>query len=444
MHYLIVSFTHKNTNISTREQLAFGNDLEKETFLTKIVDCNYINEAILTSTCNRVEIVASVSDTKKAVKSILEALTIKSKISEEELSNIADIYEDENAVHHLFTVVSSLDSLVVGETQIAGQFKDAFKFSIDNGFANQKLTRLANFSFKCAKKVRTATSLGTGSVSVASTAVAKAKEIFQDENDVKALVIGAGEMSELTIRHLLRENFKVVVTSRNLKKAQLLAATIVSSNSSYSSDMIEVRPYEKLATLLNKMRVLVTATSAPYPIITKDMVEFVEFQRYWFDIAIPRDIEPMEISKVNIYAVDDLKDIVDKNLDLRAAQAKEAYSIIGKSTKEFYKWLGSLGVEPMLKRIYLNADDIIEKKIQNAISKKFIDSSNKENITKLCKTVISEFLHTPSQNLRNSSQSSDSDKLVYLVKSLYGMTDLEELEEKEKCEQNLRKHIHEI
>ncbi len=438
MHYLIVSFTHKNTNIGTREKLAFGNDLEKETFLERVVDCNYINEAILTSTCNRVEIVASASEVKKATKSILEALDEKSKIGVDELWDIVDTYEDENAVHHLFTVVSSLDSLVVGETQIAGQFKDAFKFSLDKKYAGQKLTRLVNYAFKCAGKVRTATSLGTGSVSVASAAVAQAKEIFSDTKDVKALVIGAGEMSELTIRTFLRDGFNVVLASRNIKKAQLLATTIIASNTAYSANMIEIEPYEKLPVLLNEMQLLVTATSAPYPVITNDMVENVGFQRYWFDIAIPRDIDSIEYNNLKIYAVDDLKDIVSKNLASRSEQARQAYSIIGNMTKEFYQWLGSLGVEPVLKNIYLNANSIIESKVQNAISKKFIKEDDKENITKLCQTVMSEFLHTSSSNLREVSKESDSDKLVYLVKSLYGIDSLEDLQEKEICEQNLR------
>ena len=427
MHYLIVSFTHKNTNISTREKLAFNNDLEKETFLSQVVDCNYINEAILTSTCNRVEIVASVKDIKKAMFSVIEALNKKSDISKEELESIVDTYEDENAVHHLFTVVSSLDSLVIGETQIVGQFKDAFKFSLDKNFANQKLTRLANYSFKCAKKVRTITRLGTGSVSVASTAVAKAKDIFKDKKDTKALVIGAGEMSELTIRHFLRDGFKVVLISRNIKKAQLLATTIISSNSSYDSSMIEIESYDKLSQLLSQMQLLVTATSAPYPIITNEIVKNTNFTRHWFDIAIPRDIEVENINGVNVYAVDDLKDQVDKNLEQRATQAKEAYSIIGQMTKEFYAWLGSLGVEPMLKNIYLGANEIIEKKVQNAISKKFINKEDQVNVTKLCQSVMNEFLHTQSKNLRASSKEVDSDKLVYLVKSLYGIDNLDEV-----------------
>ncbi len=421
MHYLVVSFTHKNTNIGTREKLSFGNDLEKETFLNTVVECTYINEAILTSTCNRIEIVASVANVKNAIKSVLEALSKRSNVSFDELRDIVDTYEDESAVHHLFTVVSSLDSLVVGETQIAGQFKDAFKFSRDKGFVNGKLTRLVNYAFKCAKQVRTATSLGTGSVSVASAAVAQAKEIFTDSKDIKALVIGAGEMSELTIRTFLRDGFKVVLTSRNIKKAQLLAATIISSNTSYESSMIEIEPYDKLKQLLNELPLLVTATSAPYPIITSTLVENVSFQRYWFDIALPRDIDISSDDNITIFAVDDLKNIVQKNLDSRSNEAKLAYSIIGSMTKEYYIWLGSLEVEPVLKKMYENGNNIIDKKIQNAIKKHFIKDEDQENIQKLCQSVLTEFLHTSTSKLREYAKTSDSDRVINMVQKLYNL-----------------------
>jgi glutamyl-tRNA reductase len=187
--------------------------------------------------------------------------------------------------------------------------------------------------------------------------------------------------------------------------------------------MIEVEPYDKLEQLLNKMRLLVTATSAPYPIINNNQVNHTNFTRHWFDIAIPRDIEVSSDYNIKVYAVDDLKDQVDKNLEQRAIQAKEAYLIIGQMTKEFYQWLGSLGVEPMLKNIYLNANNIIENKIQTAIKKHYIKEEDKENISKLCQSVMVEFLHTPTKNLRQSSKQIDSDKLIYLVKRLYNMED---------------------
>ncbi|MGB5866477.1 MAG: glutamyl-tRNA reductase, partial [Arcobacteraceae bacterium] len=150
MEYLVISFTHKNTDIATREKIAFNNDVEKEAFLKKILATDVINEAVLLSTCNRIELLISTNNSKESSKIAIEKFANHSNLTQEELFHRADIYDNESAIHHIFTVASSLDSLVVGETQIAGQLKDSFKFSIDKGFSEQKLSRVIHFAFKCA------------------------------------------------------------------------------------------------------------------------------------------------------------------------------------------------------------------------------------------------------------------------------------------------------
>lgn len=423
MEYLVVSFTHKNTDIATREKLAFNNEVEKEAFLKTILVEDDINEAILLSTCNRIELIISTCCSKSAGKIALREFSLHSTLKMDELLNRADLYENEGAVHHIFTVASSLDSLVVGETQIAGQLKDAFKFSIDKGFSSQKLSRVIHYAFKCAARVRNATQLGSGSVSVASTAVAQAKQLFIDSKDVKALVIGAGEMSELACRHLLKYGFDVIICSRNIKKARVLAHSIVSdgNGNEYEASQIDVRPYEELESLLNSMRLMITATSAPYPIIKKEMITEFNEERNWFDIALPRDIEEMEIENINIYSVDDLQCIVDENMELRSSQAKEAYSIVGSMTQEFFVWLQTLSVEPIIKQLHLKSEDIIDKKIQNALKKHFISSKDEENIRKLCQTVMTEFLHEPTIKLKDVSSSSEGDVVLGMIQNLFGL-----------------------
>jgi glutamyl-tRNA reductase len=423
MEYLIVSFTHKNTDIKTREKLSFGNELEKETFLKQVLQNEYINEAMLISTCNRVELIASVQCCVNSSNELLKLFSNRSELDYADLKQRADIYENKAAIYHLFTVASSLDSLVVGETQIAGQLKDAFKFALEKNFASQKLVRVINFAFKCAAKVRNITQLGTGSVSVASTAVAKAKQLYKDTEGVKALVIGAGEMSELACRHLLKSGFDVVICSRNIKKARVLAHSILMDGNGevYKPSQIDVQPYEALEQLLNSMELLVTATSSPYPIIKKEMIKPFDRNRNWFDIALPRDIEEMQIDGVNIYSVDDLQCIVNETLELRAGQAKEAFSIVGHMTEEFYIWLKTLSVEPIIKNIRTKSDEIIEKKIQNALKKKFIKNDDKVNIEKLCKSIMAEFLHTPTVKLKKVSTSLEGDEMLNITQDLFGI-----------------------
>ena len=443
MEYLIVSFTHKNTDIQTREKLAFSNDLEKETFLSSILKHENINEAILISTCNRVEFILSVKRCKESSNHIIALLSNRSGINLKELSQRADIFNNEAAIHHLFTVASSLDSLVVGETQIAGQLKNSFKFSMEKYFSGQKLARVMHYSFKCAARVRTATALGTGSVSVASTAVVKAKEIYKNEQNVKAIVIGAGEMSELACRHLLKSGFNLIICSRNIKKANVLAKSIVDdgNGNNYEASQIEVVAYDKLNELLNSHRLLITATSSPYPIIKQDMIKTCNFQRNWFDIAVPRDIDDINFDGVNIFSVDDLQGIVDENMILRADKAKEAYGIVGKITVEFFTWIQTLSVEPTIKDIYLKANYAIEKKMKNALQKGFIRQEDEQNIKKLCQTVINEFLHQPSVSLREVSKSMEGDVVLGTAQNLFGLKDDTEMLNKYKCEHAMGSHI---
>ena len=423
MEYLVISFTHKNTDIATREKIAFNNDLEKDAFLKKILSDETINEAILLSTCNRIELLISTPNSKKAGKIAIDNFARHSSLKSSELFHRADLYENESAIHHIFTVASSLDSLVVGETQIAGQLKDAFKFSIDKGFSEQKLSRVIHFAFKCAARVRNATQLGSGSVSVASTAVAQAKQLYKDRDGIKALVIGAGEMSELACRHLLKYGFDVVICSRNIKKARVLAHSIISNGNgeNYESSRIEVQAYSELENLLNTMELMITATSAPYPIIKQEMLNDADMVRNWFDIALPRDIDNIVFKDVNIYSVDDLQCIVDENMALRASQAKEAYSIVGSMTTEFYNWLNTLSVEPVIKHLHLKSEEIIEKKLQNAIKKHFIRNEDQENIKKLCQTVMAEFLHHPTVQLKNVSNSHEGDVVLGTTQNLFGL-----------------------
>jgi glutamyl-tRNA reductase len=403
--------------------------LEKESFLKEVVRGENVNEAILVSTCNRIELIVSVKKCCDSEADVLKMFASRSGIDFVELSNRADVYTNKAAIHHLFRVVSSLDSLVVGETQIAGQVKDAFKFALDKGYASQKLSRVLHYAFKCAAKVRNITQLGTGSVSVASTAVAQAKQLYTDTSGVKALVIGAGEMSELACRHLLKYGFDVVICSRNIKKARVLAHSIVTDGNgeNYEASRVDIKPYEQLEELLNSMELMVTATAAPYPIIKQGMLKEVGFTRNWFDIALPRDIEDIEFNGVNIYSVDDLQCIVDETLELRASQAKEAYSIVGHMTDEFFIWLKTLSVEPVIKSIRVQSNEIIEKKLQNALKKKFIKNEDKENVEKLCKSIMAEFLHGPTNKLRETSKVKDGDIVLGTTQNLFGLKDYEDM-----------------
>lgn len=427
MSYLIISFSHKNTDIKMREKLAFSSEEDKERFIKVLLENESTKEVVLLSTCNRVEIITRSSNIKQSSRNIIEKLANYSGVEFDTLYNRADIYDNDGAVHHLFSVASALDSLVIGETQIVGQLKDAFRFSQAKNYCGANITRVMHYAFKCAANVRNATSLGTGSVSVASTAVAKAKEIIGNTKGVKALVIGAGEMSELTVKHLISSGFDVVLTSRDIKKAQNLASSF--------EVHVSVEPYSELSNLLAKIPVMITATSAPYPIITKENAPSSSINRYWFDIAVPRDIdENISLSNLEVYSVDDLQDIVNENMSLRAEQAKTAYGIVSRMSLEFFEWLKSLEIEPMVKNLYVKGDSIIDKKVKNAIKKGFIKAEDEENIRKLCQTVITEYLHNPSKQLKDISKNMECDVVIGAVQNMFGLSNDSSLSNKYKCD----------
>ena len=220
-------------------------------------------------------------------------------------------------------------------------------------------------------------------------------------------------MSELTIKHLLSSGFEVILISRDRKKAEILADTY--------EENVQVEDYANLTELLNETPVMITATSAPYPIITQEMTKDCSFERFWFDIAVPRDIDDIESQNLMIYSVDDLQDIVNENMSLRAEQAKTAYSIVNKMSNEFFDWLKSLEVDPVIKNMYTRGEDIIEKKVKNALKKGFISSSDEENIKKLCQTILTEYLHTPQKKIKSISKDNQCDIVVSTVQSVFGI-----------------------
>ena len=436
MHYLIISFSHKNSDISTREKLSFNNEDEKKIFIKNNINHN-ITELILLSTCNRIEIIATAYDILPATKSLIESIANRSKIDFNELEGRADIYEDSGAIHHLFSVSSSLDSLVIGETQITGQLKDAFRLSFDNGFAKQKLPRAMHYAFKCAATVRNSTDISKNSVSVSSTAVVQAKELLGGSlGGFTAVVIGIGEMSKLLIKSLVQQNCNIILFVRNIEKTKEI--DIVKE----FNDIIDIKHISQLNWAINRYRLLFSATSSEKPIITDSIIEEVDFNRYWFDIALPRDIEiSNNFQNIKIYCVDDLKDIVYRNLSLREEQAKIAYSIVGRFSVEFFTWLNSLSIEPFIKEIRLEAENIKKEKIENAIKNGYIPKENVENIDKLISTILNKFLHIPTNNLRKVSKEAESDTIIESMKRVFSKDSSYRsriLENRYKCERYLK------
>jgi glutamyl-tRNA reductase len=433
MHYLIVSFTYKNTNIETREKLAFNSEQKLHEAHKSLHEDVTINELIILSTCNRVEIICSVNEPQRASEAILNYLSNFSSIELDELEERADIYEDSGAIHHLFSVASSLDSLVIGETQIVGQIKNAFKYSYESGFCGQKLARAMHHTFRCAASVRSSTEISKSPISVSSVAVTKAKEIFGELKDKVAIVVGAGEMSELACKHLSTQGAKIIILNRNIDNAQKLADKLECE--------AKVDNFEKLHTYINSYDLLFSATGAPDAIITASMTRACKMDRHWFDIAVPRDIEDIDQEGLYIYAVDDLQNIVAQNVALREEQAKVAYSIVKQFTVDFFKWLQTLSVDPIIKELREKAKQASIKEVEKALAKGYIDEDIRKNVSKIIHNAFNTFLHTPTQKLKSIAEHPSSDTIVESLQYFFDLDEEKKPVNKYNCEYQLEKDI---
>lgn len=402
MHYLILSFTHKNTTLPIRDKLAFNDDEAKIAFLSRALEAPYLNEAIVLSTCNRIELIASCSNPGEAAKYLYLLLNERSGISLNELEGRAELFEDQGAIHHLFSVASSLDSLIVGETQIAGQLKDAYRFSLERGFCGDKLTRAVNYAFKCAAEVRNRTNISSKPVSVASVAVAAARRAFGSLRGRRALVIGSGEMSVIAARTLKNHGAEISLMNRTMAKIEPLAQELDGT----------LVPFNRLKDVLDDYDMIFTATSAEAPIIDGKIQLKKERLCHWFDMAVPRDIGEIRSDRVTVYRVDDLKNTVDENIMLREEEAKASFAIVGRYTAEFYAWLKSLNIEPLIKELYRRADEAAGIETARALKKGFLPEAYAAQAEKMALQAIKRFLHPQVQQLRKAADVGDIDAMI--------------------------------
>lgn len=441
MAYMSVSFTHKNTDITVREKLSFSNDVRKKEILRLLASNSAIEECLVLSTCNRVEIFTAVSDFEAANKFVLLALSRVSGVSYDELAERADIYEDYGAIHHLFAVAASLDSLVVGETQIVGQLKDAFKFAKQNAYANTAIAAAIDEALKCAARIRNQTEISKNPISVSSVAVAMAKEKLGSLQGADAVVLGAGEMSELACKHLLANGANVTILNRNLTNAQKLAASLIGTadgailggrasrddagganlrgGANICAARIKTDALDNLKKYLNSASLFFSATGSQEPIITDSLLEPKSFKRYFFDIAVPRDVELTQSEDVEVYSVDDLEEIVKKNLILREEQAQIAYSIVAKCTNEFFKWLRAAASTPIIKALRQSAKQVAELELAKALKKGYLKHSDAEEARKLIHQVFKAFLHAPTVNLKNLGEADDEGGTVNALVEIF-------------------------
>ena len=414
MYYQVISFNYKKCDLSQREMLVFKNDDEKKAFLDKLVDFDFIHEVFMLNTCNRVEIVTSNKDCFATYHTIIGLVSEYSGINFHQIKEMLYRADDQEAIKHIFSVVSSLDSLVVGESQITGQVKDAFKFSYNNKSAGRKLNRVVSYAMKCAAEVRNKTEISKNPISIASVAVTQAKEILQDNiAGMTAVVVGSGEMGVLSAKHLLKLGADVILLSRSVQKAEDIVKDL--------GENIKVDSFENLPKYINRYRLLFSATGSPDTVIKKEMIDSCDFKRLWFDIAIPRDIDSVDDAMIKVYRIDDLQHISNTNHALRQEQSLLAEEIVNRYQDDFYRWLKALSIEPVIKGMREEVKDAIEKELQRAIKKGFVPVEFEDNLRKMANAMFNRFLHGPTFNMRKSSHEKDGLNRIEAIEAIFGI-----------------------
>jgi glutamyl-tRNA reductase len=425
MKVFVAGLNHNTADIELREKVAFnGSKLDEG--LIRLKEIPDVQEVIILSTCNRVELYANVKDTVKASESIKAFLSEFHGIDRALLNKALYTYDDVNAVRHIFRVSSSLDSMVIGEPQILGQVKEAFELALEKKATGILLNRLMKKAISVAKRVRSETRIAENAVSISFAAVELAKKIFTDLSEKVFMLLGAGEMAELAARHLMSSGVKeVVVANRRYERACELA------------EEFHGRPV-RLDDFLREMvhsDIVICSTGAPHYILLKDQMQKVMKDRkqkpvFIIDISVPRNIDPgiNDLDNVYLYNIDDLQGIVDANMFERKREAEKAEIIIEEEIETFFQWQSSLDSVPTIVALREKAEEIKKSELEKLLNK-FPDMEEKQRkaIEYMASALVNKLIHQPTMALKKDSE--DRDLLVAIIKKLYKINE-EENEEK--------------
>jgi glutamyl-tRNA reductase len=422
----VIGLSWRTAPVAVRERLAFADD-ELSSTLRSITSLPHIGEAMLISTCNRVEVYGATSRT--APVSALNAATGEVRgflarargVPAEDLAGNLFEYTDTEAVRHTFRVASALDSLVVGEAQVLGQLKAAYGVASSAGTTGPMLGRCMERAFGVAKRVRSETGISRGAANVSSVAVELAQHVFVDLGGKTVLVVGAGKMSALAVRHLRGAGAgSILVTNRSPEKAETLAQEV---------DGV-ARPWEQLEALLSLADVVITSTGARQPVLTRDLFKRVMRQRRYqpiviIDIAVPRDAEPAigELDGVYLFDIDDLERVVAANLKERAKEAEFAARIVEDEVVQFERWLSSQRVVPTIRALREHFGNVARAEVERtlqALSGELSAEQYEQAVRRLGDLIVNKLLHTPMTALKHGSED-ETEMLVTAVHRLFAL-----------------------
>jgi glutamyl-tRNA reductase len=419
MGIIVVGLSHKSAPVEVREKLNFPESTLPDA-LEKLMTYEGIRESLIVSTCNRVEIYASVNDSANGIDRIKQFISDYHKLSREMLDQSLYVYPDTKGVRHTFRVASSLDSMVLGEAQILGQLKDAFDIALKTKTTGTILNKLIKKAISVAKRVRTETKLAEGAVSISSAAVELAKKIFGTLEGKHVMLLGAGEMAELAAQHLLGNGVKnIMVANRTFERAEELAKE-------FSGDAIR---FEHFPDALVMVDILICATGAQHYVVNRDMVNRALKERrnkpiLMIDISNPRNIDP-EVDKVDnvyLYDIDDLQSKVDVNAEGRAKEAQKAEKLVELEVETYLQWERALDAVPTIVDLREKVEDIRKKEFEKTVgSMNDISEDQKRAMDIMSQAIVNKLLHAPLVVLKQAATAGEGDNTIAIARRLFNL-----------------------
>jgi glutamyl-tRNA reductase len=413
---ILIGINHKTAPVELRECIAFTED-ESTSALQALADKPDIKEVLVFSTCNRVEVLVVTANKAEAIDSTKDYIAEANKIQREEFEDSLYIHAGDEAVRHIFRVASSLDSMVVGEPQILGQVKEAYRLATEARASGVILNRLLHRTFFVAKRIRTETGIGDNAVSISYAAVELGRKIFGSLEGKNVLLVGAGEMAELAVEHLIRNKTeKIYVANRTFENGVALARR-------FKGQAIR---FEEIADSLKLVDIIISSTGSSDYVITRDQVKSVIRIRrsrpiFFIDIAVPRDIDPRvnRLTNSYVYDIDDLQGVIDENIEDRHREAIKGERIVDEAVIRFREWYASLEVVPTIVALRKKLETIAETEIKKTLHSNKIPESGIGAIKKMAEALINKILHDPTLFLKKNSMPGDKAKYIDTVRKLF-------------------------
>jgi glutamyl-tRNA reductase len=422
LHLLLVGISHRTAPVDVRERVDFqARGLQGA--LRALADRGSTHEAVVVSTCNRAELYVACDETDPTRNDLVRFLSDYNEIAPADVTpHVYDI-ADLDAARHLFRVAAGLDSLVVGEPQILGQVKEAHTAATDARTSGPVLNRLFHASFAVGKRVRTETGLGSGAVSVSYAAVALARKIFGDLSGRNVVVIGAGEMGKLTAIHMKSQDVRhITIVSRTMAHAARTAEAIGGASAA---------PWADLDAVVAASDIVITATGAANPILTKAHIEGVMRPRrnrplFIIDIAMPRDVEAAagEIEQVFLYNIDDLQATVRENLARRASEVSRAEAIVNDEVEKFGAWFRSRGAIPTVVALRERFETIRRAELERLDFKlSALPPEARARVDEITHLIVEKLLLTPTEQLKSLSDAETVGAYAEALTRLFGLAE---------------------